>query len=100
MKKKSAVVAFVVMLAACKQAPGYDIIIRNGLLYVGNGGEPYKADIGINAVTNAFIGDLRQAKAKKVRDTTPICYRSYRCVCKRGAGIAKRRTYGGNSRPV
>jgi N-acyl-D-amino-acid deacylase len=36
----------------------YDKIIRNGLIYDGNGGEPFKADIGIKADTIAFIGDL------------------------------------------
>jgi N-acyl-D-amino-acid deacylase len=35
----------------------YDKIIRNGMIYDGNGGEPFKADIGIRADTIAFIGD-------------------------------------------
>jgi N-acyl-D-amino-acid deacylase len=45
-------------LFACKQKGDYDIIIRNGMLYDGNGGNPYKADIGINGDTIAFIGNL------------------------------------------
>ena len=35
------------------------------MIYDGNGGEPFKADIGINADTIAFIGDLSKASAKK-----------------------------------
>ena len=38
--------------------PEYDKIIHNGMLYDGNGGNPYKADIGIKGDTIAFIGDL------------------------------------------
>lgn len=39
-------------------APDYDVIISNGTLYDGNGGEPYSGDIGILADTIAAIGDL------------------------------------------
>ncbi len=50
---------------SCKQESQlYDTIIRNGMIYDGNGGEPYKADIGIIADTIAFIGDLSKASAK------------------------------------
>ena len=37
------------------------MIIRNGMIYDGNGGEPYKSDIGIKNDTIAFIGDLSKA---------------------------------------
>ncbi len=57
-----------ILLSSCQQSPSYDTIIRNGLIYDGNGGEPYKADIGINADTIAFIGDLPLAKAKNETD--------------------------------
>ncbi len=48
---------------SCKTKNEYDNIIRNGMIYDGNGGEPYKADIGIKADTIAFIGDLSNASA-------------------------------------
>lgn len=51
-------VVLVMMAAGCTQEPGYDTIIRNGQVYDGLGGEPFKADIGILADTIAFIGDL------------------------------------------
>ena len=38
------------------------------MIYDGNGGEPYKGDIGINADTIAFIGDLSKASAKNEID--------------------------------
>lgn len=34
-----------------KPVPAYDTIIRNGLVYNGNGGKPFRADIGIRAST-------------------------------------------------
>ncbi len=55
-------------LLACSGKKKYDTIIRNGMIYDGNGGEPYKADIGINADTIAFIGDLSAVKAAKEVD--------------------------------
>lgn len=42
----------------------YDKIIRNGMIYDGNGGEPFKADIGIRGDTIAFIGDLSGVSAQ------------------------------------
>ncbi len=50
-------------IAACSTGPEYDTIIRNGLIYNGNGGEPYQADIAINADTIAFIGDLKNSSS-------------------------------------
>src|SRR5947207_8702471 len=46
----------------------YDKIIRNGMIYDGNGGEPFKADIGIKADTIAFIGDLSGVSARESID--------------------------------
>ena len=53
---------------SCKQKNKYDTIIRNGMIYDGNGGEPYKADVAINADTIAFIGDLSNESAKNEID--------------------------------
>jgi len=58
-------IVFTAILFGCKSSKQeYDTIIRNGTIYDGNGGEPYKGDIGINADTIAFIGDLSKASAK------------------------------------
>jgi len=57
-----------ILLFSCKQQSQYDTIIRNGMIYDGNGSEPYKADIAINADTIAFIGDLKNESAKNEID--------------------------------
>ena len=60
-------------LASCKfHHQEYDKIIHNGLIYDGNGGKPYKADIGIRGDTIAFIGDLSKAKALKDIDARNV----------------------------
>jgi N-acyl-D-amino-acid deacylase len=50
-------------LFSCSDKPQYDFIIRNGIIYDGTGNKSFKGDIGINADTIAFIGDLSAAKA-------------------------------------
>src|SRR6185436_20382424 len=63
-------IAFTAILFGCNsRKQEYDTIIRNGMIYDGNGREPFKGDIGINADTIAFIGDLSKASAKKEVDT-------------------------------
>ncbi len=67
MKKISLI--FILFLFSCKaKNQEYDTIIRNGMIYDGNGGEPYKGDIGIKNDTIAFIGDLSKASAKNEID--------------------------------
>jgi N-acyl-D-amino-acid deacylase len=62
------VLGIFIFLISCKTNQQYDTIIRNAMLYDGNGGEPYKSDVGINADTIAFIGDLAGASAKNEVD--------------------------------
>lgn len=64
MRKAFILLAFCLPFISCEQKTSYDTIIRNGIIYDGNGGEPYKADIAINADTIAFIGDLKNGSAK------------------------------------
>jgi len=69
MRRTSLLIAFTALLISCNQKQNeYDTIIRNGMIYDGNGREPYKGDIGINADTIAFIGDLSKASAKNEVD--------------------------------
>jgi len=56
--------ALLCMLGACTHRISYDTIIHDGLIYDGNGGNPYHADIAINADTIAAVGDLSDATAK------------------------------------
>jgi N-acyl-D-amino-acid deacylase len=52
----------------CRDSQDYDTIIRNGMIYDGNGGEPFAGDIGIINDTIAFIGDLRSSTASNEVD--------------------------------
>lgn len=61
---------FLLVLQSCNRPDHYSVIIRNGIVYDGNGGEPYHADIGINDDTIAFIGDLRAAEADSILDAS------------------------------
>src|SRR5262245_66258040 len=45
------------------QRDGYDVIIRNGMVYDGTGGAPRRADVGVRDNQIAAIGDLSKAKA-------------------------------------
>ena len=47
------------ILSCANEKKRFDTILRNGTVYDGTGAEPYKADIGINDDTIAFIGDLQ-----------------------------------------
>ena len=53
-----------ILVISCKPKQNYDTIIRNGLICDGNGGEPYRADLGIHGDTIAFIGDLTNSSSK------------------------------------
>jgi N-acyl-D-amino-acid deacylase len=64
-KKTALLLALAVSLFSCsdvtveEKAPAahFDLVISNGLIYVGSGGEPYRADIGINNDRIAAIGN-------------------------------------------
>lgn len=58
------------LMQACSNKAQYDTIIRNGTIYDGNGGTPFKADIAINADTIAAIGNLGDAVAKDTINAT------------------------------
>jgi N-acyl-D-amino-acid deacylase len=68
MRKIFILVCIAFIAFSCNQKTEYDAIIRNGMIYNGNGGEPFKGDIGINNDTIAFIGDLSKSSAKNEVD--------------------------------
>ncbi len=53
---------------ACNGKGRYDTIIRNGVIYDGNGGEPFRGDIAINADTIAALGNLTGVSAREIVD--------------------------------
>jgi N-acyl-D-amino-acid deacylase len=60
------------LLSACASTPTapasptieYDVLLRGGTVYDGNGGEPFIADVAIQGDTLAAIGDLRGARGR------------------------------------
>ncbi|MCE5335890.1 MAG: D-aminoacylase [Desulfobacteraceae bacterium] len=50
----------------------FDALIKNGTIYDGTGGKPFKADVGIRADLIAAVGDLAGADAKTVVDATGL----------------------------
>jgi N-acyl-D-amino-acid deacylase len=65
--RKLLLFSLVSILFACTSNK-YDTIIKNGLIYDGNGEKPYKADLAIKNDTIAFIGDLSKETATNVID--------------------------------
>ncbi len=49
-------------LAACRPQPEYDVVIRNGLILDGSGGEPIRGAVALRADTIALVGDAGQAR--------------------------------------
>jgi len=68
MKLFSLLFIFLLFLISCKRTRTYDAIIRDGLIYDGNGGEPYQGDIAIDADTIVEIGDLRNSRSNNEID--------------------------------
>ncbi len=64
---------FVILFSACqKEKDKYAVIIRGGTVYDGSGKPGLVTDVGINADTVAFIGDLSKAVSEKEIDATGL----------------------------
>ncbi len=63
---------FVLLLAAPvsagDKAPEYDLLIKNGTVYDGSGGAPFRADLAISGDRIAAVGRLEGASARRVID--------------------------------
>ena len=46
----------------------FDLIIKNGTIFDGDGGKPYRADIGIKGEKIAFIGEIDEKEESRVID--------------------------------
>lgn len=58
------------VFSCSEQKPDYELIIRNGMIYDGLGGNPFTGDVAIRADTLAAIGDLSGKKGIKEIDAT------------------------------
>ena len=71
MRRVSAVAATLTLLLvapAASSVPPYDLVIRNGLIYDGSGGAPFRANIYIRGHRISMIGDGGQARGLKEID--------------------------------
>ncbi len=64
MKHFLSVIALLLLFVSC-QKQKFDVIIRGGMVYDGSGKPGVVTDVGINADTIAFIGDLSRASGTK-----------------------------------
>jgi len=66
--------AILLLLAAggCHPAAVYDIVIKNGTVYDGTGGEPYAADIALTGDKITAVGKIDEAAGKKILDATGL----------------------------
>jgi N-acyl-D-amino-acid deacylase len=62
----------VITASGCSSPITYDVLIRNGMIFDGSGRESFKADIGLNGDTIAFIGDLKKEKGRNEIDATGL----------------------------
>src|SRR6266705_6095026 len=72
---KRAIFCFSLLLAATNVsiiAADLDVIIKNGALYDGTGGEAQHVDLAIRGDRIAGIGDFKKAKAKTIIDASGL----------------------------
>ncbi len=72
MKVTSLILLLVVFCSPDNWAQQYDLIIRNGTIYDGRGGKPFKADVAIKDQKIVAIKKLPKATAKKIIDATGL----------------------------
>jgi N-acyl-D-amino-acid deacylase len=65
-------VLFAFLTAASAFAQDFDVIIRNGAVYDGTGGEAQHVDLAIKGDRIAGLGDFKNAKAKTVIDASGL----------------------------
>src|SRR5712691_4670728 len=73
MMRKFFFLAFLTSSIACVGAAAdFDIIVKNGTVYDGTGGEPQHVDLAIRNDRIAGIGDFKTAKAKMIVDAAGL----------------------------
>ena len=65
---RTTLVLLLLALTALAQNDQYDVLIKNGTVYDGSGGNPRRADVLIRNDQIVAIGDFKNAKAKNVID--------------------------------
>jgi len=60
------------LLAACVAPQSYDVILRDGTIYDGGGGEPYVGDVAISDDVIVAVGDIGRATAATEIDASGL----------------------------
>jgi N-acyl-D-amino-acid deacylase len=63
-----ALLSLIALLPFEGPADGYDVVIRNAVIYDGSGAQPFKGDIAISADTIAFVGSSFAGHGKRELD--------------------------------
>jgi N-acyl-D-amino-acid deacylase len=66
------VLALAASAAGSAEPPSFDVLIRGGTVYDGEGGAPRKADVGIVGDRITAVGPLAKAEARTVVDATGL----------------------------
>ena len=72
MKNILVVALLVIVFSAIAVAQTYDVIIKNGMIYDGTGGKPYRGDIAVLGDRIVKIGDLSKTTAKQIVDANGL----------------------------
>ncbi len=60
------------VFASFAQTSEFDVIIKNGTIYDGSGGKPFKGDVGIKGDKVTKIGNLSKAKTRQTVDANGL----------------------------
>ncbi len=68
------IISIGIFAAACSPAdqPKFDVVLKNGMIYDGTGGKPYRADLGITGKKIAAIGSFEAYEADTVIDVSGL----------------------------
>ena len=80
--------AFTAAWFTANGASEFDLIIRNGTIYDGNGGKPFTGEVAINGETIAAVGKLNDARGKQEIDAKGLAVAPGDC---KGARAKSRR---------
>ena len=61
-----------ILLQSCAKEPDFDIIIRGGTVYDGNGSSPFVGDVAINADTIVVVGKTTNVRGRREINATGL----------------------------
>lgn len=65
-------IAVCAIVAGCQSPDQYDIVLRNGMIYDGSGGEPYVGDVAFRGDVIAALGNIGEATGRTEIDVAGL----------------------------